>query len=235
VCCFAPRREGGFIVAFAKSVAFFDPDSLVTKSFHTFEPDKQETRLNDGRTDRQGRFIAGGMNEGSGPDKSTVIRVDPDGTVTTILTGIGCANSTCFTPDGRRMYFADSFLGQIWFYDYDETTGTPSNRRLLTDFKDEPGIPDGSCVDAEGAVWNAEWEGRRVVRVLPSGMIDRVIEIPVLKPTCCAFGGPELDTLYITTSRLQMTQEQLASEPSAGSLFAFKPGPRGVVDAPFAG
>lgn len=235
VCCFAPRRQGGFIVAFAKSVAFFDPESGETKSFHSFEPDKPGTRLNDGRTDRQGRFIAGGMNEGSGPDKSTVIRVDPDGAVTTILSGIGCANSTCFTPDGRGMYFADSFVGEIWFYDYDATTGTPSNRRLLADFKDEPGIPDGSCVDAEGAVWNAEWEGRRVVRVLADGTIDRVIDIPVLKPTCCAFGGSELDTIYITTSRLQMTQEHLASEPSAGSLFAFKPGLRGVVDAPFAG
>jgi L-arabinonolactonase len=235
VCCFAPRQRGGFIVAFAKSVAFFDPDSGQTKSFHSFEPDKRETRLNDGRTDRQGRFIAGGMNEGSGPEKSTVIRIDPEGSVTTIISGIGCANSTCFAPDGRRMYFADTFVGEIWVYDYDATTGTPSNRRLLADFKDEPGMPDGSCVDAEGAVWNAEWGGSRVVRVLPDGTIDRVIDVPALKPTCCAFGGAELDTLYITTSQLQMTPEQLASEPLAGSLFAFKPGLRGVVDTPFAG
>jgi L-arabinonolactonase len=235
VCCFAPRRQGGFIVAFAKSVAFFDPVTGETERFHSFEPDKPETRLNDGRTDRQGRFIAGGMNEGSGAGKSTVIRVDPNRAVTTILNGIGCANSTCFTPDGRQMYFADTFVDEIWVYDYDGTTGTPSNPRLLADFKDEPGGPDGSCVDAEGAVWNAEWEGRRVVRVLPDGTIDRIVEVPVIKPTCCAFGGPELDTLYITTSRLQMTPEQLALEPSAGSLFAFKPGVRGVVDTPFAG
>ncbi|HET7718041.1 MAG TPA: SMP-30/gluconolactonase/LRE family protein [Bauldia sp.] len=235
VCCFAPRRSGGFIVAFAKSVAFYDPASGVTKEIHSFEPNKTGTRLNDGRTDRQGRFIAGGMNEAGGSETSSVLRVDPDGSVTTILDGVGCANSTCFTPDGRQMYFADSFVGTIWAYDYDPATGTPSNPRVLNDFKGEPGIPDGSCVDAEGAVWNAEWNGRRVVRVMPDGRIDRVIEVPAPKVTCCTFGGPDLDTLYITTSRLEMAPEELAAEPSSGSLYVFKPGVRGVVDAPFAG
>jgi L-arabinonolactonase len=235
VCCFAPRRQGGFIVAFAKEVAFFDPDSGETTPIHSFEPNTPETRLNDGRTDRQGRFIVGGMNEGSGPVKSTVIRIDPDRSATTVIDGVGCANSTSFTPDGRRMYFADTVVGEIWAYEYDTSTGTPSNRRVLKNFKDEPGLPDGSCVDSEGAVWNAEWEGSRVVRVRPDGVIDRVVEMPVSKPTCCAFGGPGLDTLYITSSRLQMTPEQLAAEPTAGSLFVFRPGVRGVVDAPFAG
>lgn len=235
VCCFAPRQAGGFILALAKDIAFFDPATGAVDGIHRFEPDKPGTRLNDGRTDRQGRFIAGGMNEGSGPEKSTVLRVDPDGTVTTIIADVGCANSTCFSPDGHRMYFADTAIGTIWVYDYDAVTGTPGNRRVLNDFIGEPGIPDGSCIDAEGAVWNAEWEGGRVVRILPDGNIDRVIAVPVRKPTCCAFGGPNLDTLYITTSRLETAPEQLAAEPTAGSLFAFKPGVRGVVDAPFAG
>jgi L-arabinonolactonase len=235
VCCFAPRRTGGFIVAFAKEIAFFDPASGKTSRIQRFEPEQADTRLNDGRTDRQGRFIAGGMNEGSGAPTSTVVRVDVDGSVATIISEIGCANSTCFSPDGKRMYFADSFVGIIWLYDYDPITGTPSNRRVLKDFKGDQGIPDGSCVDAEGAVWNAVWEGRRVVRILPDGTIDRSIEVPVLKPTCCAFGGPDLETLYITTSRLQSTAEQLAREPTAGSLFAYRPGVRGIADAQFAG
>jgi L-arabinonolactonase len=235
VCCFAPRAQGGFIVAFAKEVAFLElPSGKVTR-LHGFEPDKPETRLNDGRTDRQGRFIAGGMNEGPGPARSSVLRVDPDGSVTTIITDVACANSTCFSPDGQRMYFADTPLRQVWVYDYDAASGTPRNRRVLADFAGEPGIPDGSCVDADGGVWNAEWQGRRVVRILPDGKIDRVVEIPTLSPTCCAFGGQGLDTLYVTSSRLEMTPEQLAAEPLAGALFAFKPGVRGVVDAPFAG
>jgi L-arabinonolactonase len=235
VCCFAPRRSGGFIVAYARSIAFYDPATGATTELHRFEPAKPGTRLNDGRTDRQGRFIAGGMNEAGGSETSSVLRVDADRSVTTIIEGVGCANSTCFAPDGRTMYFADSFAGTIWAYDYDPATGIPSNRRVLNDFKGEPGIPDGSCVDAEGAVWNAEWNGRRVVRVMPDGRIDRAIEVPALKVTCCAFGGHDLDTLYITTSRLEMSAEQLAAEPSSGSLYAFKPGVRGVVDAPFAG
>jgi len=235
VCCFAPRRSGGFIVAFAKSVAFFDPDSGLVSELCKFEPDQSTTRLNDGRTDRQGRFIAGGMNEGSGAPTSTVIRVDPDGSTRTIISGVSCANSTCFSPDGRSMYFADSPAREIWAYDYDAKTGVPSNRRILADLKGDSGVPDGSCVDAEGAVWNAVWEGRRVIRILPNGSIDQVIEVPTLKPTCCAFGGAELATLYITSSRLGSTPEQLAGEPSAGSLFAFKPGVRGLSDAPFAG
>jgi len=235
VCCFAPRRSGGFIVAFAKSVAFFDPDSGSISEIYRFETDQSDTRLNDGRTDRQGRLIAGGMNEGSGSPTSTVIRVDPDGSVTTVISGVSCANSTCFSPDGRRMYFADSPVREIWRYDYDVETGVPSNRRILADLNRDSGVPDGSCVDAEGAVWNAVWEGRRVIRVLPDGTIDQVVEVPTLKPTCCTFGGADLAMLYITTSQLGSTPEQLAAEPSAGSLFSFRPGVRGVADAPFAG
>jgi len=133
------------------------------------------------------------------------------------------------------MYFADSPVGAIWAYDYDTGLGVPFNRRVLKDLKDEPGVPDGSCVDAEGAVWNAVWEGRRVIRVLPDGTVDQVVDIPTLKPTCCAFGGADLATLYETSSSLGSTAEQLAAEPAAGSLFAFRPGVRGVLDAPFAG
>jgi len=148
VCCFAPRRRGGFIVAFAKSVAFFDPDTGSFSRIYGFEPDQPDTRLNDGRTDRQGRFIAGGMNEGSGAPSSTVIRVDANGSVTTIMAGVSCANSTCFSPDGRRMYFADSPVKEIWSYDYDIDRGAPVNRRVLVDLRRDPGAPDGSCVSS---------------------------------------------------------------------------------------
>ena len=141
VCCFAPRRSRGLIVAFAKSVAFFDLDNGSISEIYRFETEQSETRLNDGRTDRQGRFIVGGMNEGSGAPSSTVIRVDPDGSVTTIISGVSCANSTCFSPDGRRMYFADSPVREIWSYDYDIEAGIPSNRRILVDLTRESGVP----------------------------------------------------------------------------------------------
>lgn len=235
VCCFAPRAGGGLILALADRFAFYDSAAGTLETIAEFEPENPETRTNDGRTDRQGRFIVGGMNEVSGRADSSVVRVDPNGTVTTLIEGVSCANSTCFSPDGRTMYFADTPERTIRAYDYDPDTGSLGTMRIVADFADEPGIPDGSCVDAEGGLWNAEWQGHRVVRVGPDGKIDTVVEVPVWKPTCCAFGGPDLATLYITTSRLMSSEQDLAAEPLSGGLFAVTPGVRGVIDAPFAG
>ncbi len=230
VCCFAPRASGGMIVAFPKAVVLYEPGFRESRQIAEFESENPNTRLNDGRTDRQGRLIAGGMNEGTGAADSSVVRVDPDGSITTIIDGVACANSTCFSADGRTMFFSDTPENTIRAYDYDPETGALGAARILADFADEPGLPDGSCVDAEGGVWNAEWEGRRVVRIAPDGSIDRIIAVPTWKPTCCAFGGPDLDTLYITTSRLMSSDDELSRDPHAGGLFAVKPGFRGVLD-----
>jgi len=235
VCCFAPRRSGGLIIAFADRISLFDLDGGEEEKIADFEPSNPNTRTNDGRTDRQGRFVVGGMNEGTGKADSTVIRIDQDLSVTEIISGVSCANSTCFSPDGQTMFFADTPDQEILAYDYDTSTGTVSNKRIHCSFSEEPGMPDGSCVDATGGVWNAEWEGRRVVRVSPDGEIDQIIDVPVWKPTCCAFGGPDLDTLFITTSRLMSDEHVLANEPESGGLFAIKPGVRGVLDTPFCG
>ncbi|MDZ7601795.1 MAG: SMP-30/gluconolactonase/LRE family protein [Hoeflea sp.] len=235
VCCFAPRAAGGLIVAYANRVVLLDPAAAKETLVTLFEPDNPETRLNDGRTDRAGRLIVGGMNEVSGKANSSVLCIDVDLSVRTLLEGVSCANSTCFSPDGATMFFADTPDRAIVAFDYDIDTAEVSNRRLHASFRNEPGLPDGSCVDAEGGVWNAEWEGRRVVRIAPDGKIDRIIEVPVWKPTCCAFGGPDLDTLFITTSRLMSDDGVLENEPDSGGLFAVKPGNRGVIDTPFNG
>lgn len=237
LCCFAPRAGrpwNELVAAFADGFALFDVLTGQRKDVAAFEADKPSTRLNDGRTDRQGRFIAGGMDEKTGAPISSVWRLDPDLTLTKLFDGVICANGTCFSPDGRTMWFADSGKGEIEAFDYDIASGTVSNRRSVAAVK-APGVPDGSCVDAEGFVWNAVWEGYRVERWSPSGKLDQVIALPVKKPTCCVFGGPDLDTLFITTSRLLETQADLAREPGAGSIFSIKPGVRGVIDQPFAG
>ncbi|MBX6320762.1 MAG: SMP-30/gluconolactonase/LRE family protein [Rhodospirillaceae bacterium] len=235
IACFAPRRGGGFVVAFASGFAFWDPATGERRDIAPFEPELPNTRLNDGRTDRQGRLIAGGFDEaGSGPP-SSVVRLDPDLTVTTLIRGVGCANGTCISPDGRTMYFADTPRREMWAFDYDPATGALGARRTIARFDDQPGSPDGSCVDAEGFIWNAQWQGRRVVRFAPDGRVDRVIAVPALNPTCVAFGGRDLDTLYITTARYRMTPEEIAAEPVSGGLFAVRPGVRGLSDARFAG
>lgn len=235
VGCFAPRRgrhSHELIAGFADGFAFLDLSTGKREDIAAFEPDLPTTRLNDGRTDRAGRFIAGGMDEPGLAPISSVWRVDPDRSVTRLFGGVSCANSTCFSPDGKCMYFADSPTKTIVAYEYEPDDGTLGERRYLAQVD---GIPDGSCVDSEGCIWNAVWEGYRVERRLPDGRLVQMVDVPVRKPTCCAFGGADLTTLYITTSRLMEDDDSLRQEPTAGSLYSVKPGARGLADTPFAG
>jgi L-arabinonolactonase len=234
VCCFAPRARGGLVVAFAEGFALYDLDTGARQDLARFEPELPGTRLNDGRTDRAGRFVAGGMDDPNEQPVSSVWRVDADLTVTQLFGGVACANATCFSPDGRTMYFADSCRRTLEAIPYDPATGAVGTRRALATIQ-EPGVPDGACTDADGFVWVAIWEGYRVERWSPEGRLDRTVQIPVRKPTCCALGGKDLDVLYITTSRLGSSAEELGREPTSGGLYAFRPGVRGLPDTPFAG
>ena len=235
MACFAPRRRGGLVAGFASGFALYDPASGSRQDIAPFEPDKPHTRMNDGRTDRQGRLVAGGFDEVEGKLISSLVRLDADLKLTTLFGGVGCANGICFSPNGTTMYFADTQVPALWAFAYDTATGTPHQRRLIARFDDQPGTPDGACIDADGCVWNAQWNGHRVVRYTPDGCIDRIIEVPVLNPTCVAFGGPGLDTLYITTAQYAMSAEQVAAEPLSGGLFACRPGVTGLPDTKFAG
>ena len=232
LCAFAPRAQGGWIMAFADGVELWSADLRPERVIEEFEPENAATRLNDGRTDRQGRFVVGGMNEATGAADSRVIRVNADHSTETLIKGVSCANATCFSADGRTMFFADTPARKIVAYPYDDRVGPAT---LLFDFSDEPGLPDGSCVDAEGGVWNAEWDGGQVIRIDSAGKVTHRIKLPVPKATCCAFGGADLATLYITTSRLGMTEDEIAKAPLSGALFAVRPGMRGLEDRPFAG
>jgi L-arabinonolactonase len=233
--CFATRAGRPFneiIAAFEDGFAFFDLFTGRRRDIAPFEPELPTTRLNDGRTDRQGRFVVGGMDEAKLAPISSVWRLDAGLQLTKLFNSVGCANSICFSPDGRLMYFADSPTKQIVAFDYGSASGALGAKRVLATVD---GIPDGSCVDSEGFIWNAVWEGYRVERWSPDGKLTQVIEMPVRKPTCCTFGGNDLSTLYITTSRLQESEETLNSEPTAGGLYAARPGVKGLLDNTFAG
>ena len=237
VCCLADRfgLPWNMVVAgFDDGFALLDLLTSQRETIAAFEPDLSTTRLNDGRTDRQGRFVAGGMDEQALARISSVWRLDADLNVSRLFGDVGCANGTCFSPDGRTMWFADSATGEIEAFEYDTASGTPGRRKTVARTP-QPGVPDGSCVDSDGFVWNAVWEGYRVERYAANGRLDLVIELPVRKPTCCAFGGKDLSTLFITTSRLGETAEDLAREPLAGALLAIRPGVSGCEDQPFAG
>ncbi|WP_421724943.1 SMP-30/gluconolactonase/LRE family protein [Bauldia sp.] len=201
------------------------------------EPDLPFNRCNDGGTDAEGRFWFGTMQNNISPsatdidltEKSgTLYRLDPDLTLNAVDRDILIANTLCFSPDNRTLYFCDTAEGAIRTYDYDLATGSATRRGALGSF--DRGAPDGSCVDAEGGVWNARWDGGCVVRFAPDGSVDWVIEVAAPKVTSVAFGGADLDTLFITTARW-------GGEAGGvdGHLFVASPGVRGMPVTSFAG
>lgn len=228
-------EQGGMLAATASGLHAIDPRN--SRLARLFDPESHlpENRFNDGRCDRQGRFLAGTMSDRRREPTGSLYRFDATGACTRLFGDIIVPNSLAFSPDGATMYFADSYRDRIMAFDYDTATGTPSDGRLFASTVGHQGRPAGSCVDAEGYLWNCEYGGWRVVRYAPDGRIDGAIPIPAANPTCCCFGGPDLGTLYITTATQRLTAEQLADQPGAGSVFAVRPGVRGLPESRFAG
>ena len=191
----------------------------------------RETRFNDVHADPVGRVFCGTMPTADRPGR--LYRLDPDGTLTKLLEGIGCSNGMGFTPDLKRMYYTDSAAREIYLFDYDQATGALANQRLFARIAEEDGLPDGMTVDAEGGIWICHWGGWRVTRFSPRGERERVIEIPAPFVTSCAFAGPALRDLYITTASAGMSAEDEARAPLAGSLFRATPSVTGLEEPVF--
>ena len=157
-------------------------------------------------------------------------RLDPDGRVHTLETGIGISNGLCWSPDGRTMYFADSPRHTIHVYDFDPDSGLPSRRREFA--RTGPGAePDGSTVDAEGAVWNAQWGGGRVVRYSPTGEVLETVDTPgAMQPSCVAFGGDALELLCVTSAWIGLDAAARAAQPQAGHVFLYETSARGLPE-----
>jgi L-arabinonolactonase len=230
----AVRERGGLLVALKSSLSCFDPTSAALQRVSAPEADWPQMRFNDGKCDRQGRFWAGTMNDATREPEGTLYRLDPARGCTAMQTGIRIPNSLCWSPDGSVMYFADSPMRTIFAYPFDAATGELGARREFVTVE-APAIPDGATVDAEGFVWSAHYDGWRVVRFAPDGRIDRVIELPVQRPTSVQFGGPDLDVLFVTTAMQKLSAEELAKQPLAGALLALEPGVRGVPEARYTG
>jgi L-arabinonolactonase len=195
---------------------------------------KPPMRLNDGRTDREGRFLCGSMVLHRRDADGRLYRLEADGRVSTLLSGVAVSNTLCFSPDGRTLYFADSLSGVIRAWDYGRD-GTLSHERNFVDTRPEGSGPDGAAVDAEGCLWVALVLAGKVARYSPEGRLLRLVEVPVPYPTCPCFGGPDLDTLYVTSIR--DSGNVLRSEaPAAGALVELRGlGARGLPEVPYAG
>ncbi|EOA02577.1 gluconolactonase [Herbaspirillum frisingense GSF30] len=239
LCCFAftadPER---LLIGLASRLAFFNLGTGAITPICRIEDDLPTTRLNDGRCDRQGRFVFGTLNEDAGRAPiASFYRLNADLSLERLpLPGIAISNSICFSPDGTRMYHCDSMEGKIMVCDYDPASGAIANQRVFADLAQQPGGPDGSTVDADGHVWNAQWGGARVVRFTPDGRIDGIVDMPTAQPSCVAFGGAALDTLFVTSAHEGMSARQREQDALAGALFAVpETGVRGLPEVRFAG
>ncbi|HET6450553.1 MAG TPA: SMP-30/gluconolactonase/LRE family protein [Spirochaetia bacterium] len=231
----ALRKSGGLVLSLADGFYLFDFDTGRYEKVVDPEPHLPRTRLNDGKVDKRGRFIAGTMDTREEESIGSLYRLDTDLTCHRIETGIKVTNGPCWSPDGKTFYFADSWTGIIRAYDYDLDHGTLSRKRTFASTTERKGAPDGSTVDAEGYLWNAQVYGGYVVRYAPDGTVDRVIEFPITKVTSVNFGGKKLDVLYVTT--MGKAAEKFApTQPKGGGLFAIHDlGVTGVAEPRFGG
>lgn len=221
------------LVAMTRSISVLRADGTLGAALAAPEPDKPDNRFNDGRCDRAGRFIVGTMNDKARLPTGALWQLQ-GGDCRHLADDIIVPNSIAFSPDDRLMYFADTYRHVIHVFDYDIDSGALRNKRLFSDMNGWKGRPDGSQIDADGCLWNAEYAGGRVTRYMPDGRIDRIIELPVSQPTSCTFGGRNFDELYITTAKQRLTPEQLAAEPHAGAVFVAKPGVCGLPEGRYA-
>ena len=188
-------------------------------------PDERSTRFNDVIADPVGRVFCGTMPTAERPGR--LYRLDPDGTLTKLLDGIGCSNGMGFTLDRRQMYYTDSTAHEIYLFDYDQATGAITNRRVFARNAPEEGMPDGMTVDAEGYVWSARWDGGCLVRYAPDGTEERRIAFPARKVSSVTFGGPEYTDIYVTTAG---GDNKAAEGWGAGALFRLNLGIRGLPE-----
>ncbi|MFN8623093.1 MAG: SMP-30/gluconolactonase/LRE family protein [Chloroflexota bacterium] len=229
------RAGGGLVLALQDG--FWVTDGWeAPRLLTTVGPDDPSCRFNDGKVDPQGRFWAGTMEYDGADDRGVLYRLDPDGTVTPHVTGVRISNGLAWTADSRTLYFIDSLAYSVDAFDFDPVAGSLSGRRVAVAFERDGSVPDGMCIDAEGQLWVAFFGGSCVRRYDPvSGECSVRIDLPAPNITSCAFGGPDLDELYITSSARDHDAAGLARYPAAGGLFRIRPGVRGLLSDRFAG
>jgi sugar lactone lactonase YvrE len=231
-----PRRSGGVMVALRDGFAALDVDTGKLTLIADPEAHLPTNRFNDGKCDPAGRFWAGTMARSERVRTGSLYRLDPDLTIHKMWGDLTVANGIAWSHDARTMYYIDTPTRMVVAFKYDLQTGAITDPKPVVRTPDGPGLPDGMTIDAEGMLWVAYWDGWRVVRWDPAtGEALAVIELPVARVTAPWFGGPNLDELYITSARTGLSDEALAQQPHAGSIFVARPGVRGTPAFEFGG
>jgi sugar lactone lactonase YvrE len=230
ICWVAPRTSGkGLIAGFKSGFAILHLDPFSINPIGTPEADRPTNRLNDAKVDPTGRLWAGSMDDEEARQSGALYRLDSTLNWSRVDDNYGVANGPTFSPDGDKLYHADSAQRVVYSFDL-SPGGELSNKRVFVRFEDDWGYPDGMTTDAKGGVWIAHWDGGRISRFFPSGQLDRSITMPVSRPTSCAFAGARLDRMFVTSASIGREDE-----PLAGALFEVDTDMRGAGTYPFAG
>lgn len=232
VGCAVPTRGNSMLLALRHDLAVLDLATGMVRNILSVETDKPENRLNDGKCDPQGRFWFGSMHAEE-TDRGSLYRYDPDGSLYVMETGMGISNGLGWSPDGTTFYLTDTPAHTIYAYDFDAAAGTISNRRVLVDLSGEDFFPDGLSVDSQGCVWSAQWAGACVIRFSPSGRELLRVPMAVKCPTSCAFGGPDLKQLYITSASVGLSEQEIEQYFPSGDLFCLPTEVAGMPTTPF--
>ncbi|MCX5144172.1 SMP-30/gluconolactonase/LRE family protein [Streptomyces sp. NBC_00338] len=221
-----PRAGGGLVVNLRDGIGLYDTDGAFRWLVHDAEPGR---RGNDAAVAPDGALWAGTMRYDETETGGSLTRIAPDGAATRVLPLVACSNGTGWSPDGRLMYYIDTPTRRIDVFDVDGEQ--VAGRRPFATVEEGVGYPDGLTVDAEGAVWVALWDGAALRRYTPDGRLDRVVRLPVRRPTACAFGGRDLRDLYVSTARTGLTRPH----PLSGSLLVLPDAGQGTAATAFAG
>ena len=233
--CFALRAEGGFVAAMRDGIWLLDRAGKLQRKLAEAPYDPASHRFNDGRVDPQGRLWAGSMNERRDAYSGQLYRLDADHRLVAMIPGIMISNGLAWSPDQRTMYHADTVKREITAWDFDGESGDISNRQVFAQLAAERDRPDGASVDSEGGYWSAFYSAGKVVRLSPGGERLSEYPVPAMCPTMCAFGGPDLRTLYVTSARQRREPEELDRLPQSGGIFAMRVDVPGLPEPKFAG
>jgi sugar lactone lactonase YvrE len=231
----ALRSQGGFVATISDGFAFIDFDTLTYAPIALPEANMPDNLFNDGKIDNHGRYWAGSKHLQGVAESGSLYRLDPDLSLHLMDQNYIITNGPAFSVDGKTIYHTDSVKGIVYAFDCNQN-GDISNKRPFIQITDKAaGVPDGMTVDSENCLWLCHFGGARITRYSPQGTVLHIIPMPAPNITSCAFGGPNLDTLYITTARIGISPQDLPQYPLAGSLFSFKPGVTGLPTPAFAG